>query len=202
MNPEFSDLVNQLILHWEGAAVQRIIVGLLGLGILVQTIRARTRHKCSGPMALIWILLAIAMMLFAGDPQGFITVVISTEYITRIRIIMAALSLLVLLITWENVRSTQLQERYALLWVATSLIVLICALFPAVVDLFRAVSGMSYVMAVVSVMFTFLLLVAFHFSITLSSMALKHSKVAQRVAILEARLQTLEDAATQSTTES
>ena len=185
-------LVNQLVEHWQGATVQRLLVGCFGLAILVQTIRARMRRKCTGPMALIWILLSLAMMLFASDPQNFITFVISTEYVVRIRVIMAALSLLVLLITWETVRSSQLQERYALLWVATSLIVLICALFPAVVDLFRAVSGMSYAMAVVSVMFTFLLLVAFHFSITLSSMELKQSKMAQRVAILEARLQKLE----------
>lgn len=195
MSPEFTEMANQLIQHWQSALFGRVIVGVLGLAVLLQTIRSRMRHKCSGPMALIWILLGLSMILFASNPQDFIILVISTEYITRIRIIMASLSLLVLLITWETVRSTHLQERYALLWVATSLIVLICALFPTVVDLFRAVSGMSYVMAVVSVTFTFLLLVAFHFSITLSSMELKHSKMAQRVAILEARLKTLEDQA-------
>ncbi|MFT5240389.1 MAG: hypothetical protein ACI9OU_000757 [Candidatus Promineifilaceae bacterium] len=199
MNTQFNDFVTQLIAHWERAAPARVVVGVIGAVIIAITLRARSRGKVSGPITCLWVLLGAVVILFASNPQNFITTVISTDYLTRVRIMMGFLSLLVLLITWETVRSTHLKERYALLWVATAVIVLVCALFPQAVDLFRAVAGMSYVMAVVSVMFTFLLLVAFHFSITMSSMELKQSKTAQRIAILEARLLEVENALSEKT---
>ena len=43
-----------------------------------------------------------------------------------------------------------------------------------------------------AVAFTFLVLVAFHFSIALSAIQSRESKMAQRVALLEARLNQLE----------
>jgi hypothetical protein len=99
----------------------------------------------------------------------------------------------VLYITFESIRRTHLQEKYALLWVATALIILISVLFPNAVSLFRAVTGMEYATAIATVSFTFLVMVAFHFSISLSAMQTKHSKVAQRIAILEARINKLEE---------
>jgi hypothetical protein len=71
-------------------------------------------------------------------------------------------------------------------------VIFLCALFPEAVNLFRAVTGMQYVTAVVAVAFTFLVLVAFNFSIAMSAMEADRDKIAQKVAVLEARLNELE----------
>ena len=97
-----------------------------------------------------------------------------------------------LLITLESIRVTRLQERYALLWVVTALVILAATLFPEAVNLVRAVMGMRYDEAVLAVAFTFLVLLAFHFSISVSALQSKLAKTAQRIALLDARIDELE----------
>jgi len=178
---------------WEDAIFYRIFIGLVGLLLLVFTGRVTWKRDCSILTGLLWIIAGIVLIVFSFIPQKMIEFVISTEYLTRIRIIMGLVSVLVLYITFESIRRTHLQEKYALLWVATALIILISVLFPNAVSLFRAVTGMEYATAIATVSFTFLVMVAFHFSISLSAMQTKHSKVAQRIAILEARINKLEE---------
>jgi hypothetical protein len=107
------------------------------------------------------------------------------------RVIAAVISLGVLTITLESIRRTHLHERYAILWVVTSVVILFISLFPHAIDLLRALMGMSYVAALVAFAFVFLLLVAFHFSITLSAMQDKQAKMAQRIALLQEELKQL-----------
>jgi uncharacterized PurR-regulated membrane protein YhhQ (DUF165 family) len=68
----------------------------------------------------------------------------------------------------------------------------LAAFFPQVMDLAREWLGMQYVTSVVAVVFVFLVLVSFHFSIALSALNDKAAATASRCAILEARLQELE----------
>lgn len=188
----FNDLVFRLTTGWEEATVQRVIIGLIGILILAVTMRWMWKRDCNLLVAALWVIVGSAFLVFSIYPQQVIKFVIGTEYMTRIRTIMGGVSLLVLFITLESLRRTHLQERYALLWVATALVILACVLFPHAVDLLRAVTGMEYAAAIAAVAFTFLVLVAFHFSISMSSMQSKQSKVAQRLAILEARVKKLE----------
>ena len=178
---------------WEGALFQRSIIGLLGLMTLILAGRVTWKGECSFVTGLLWMIAGSVLIVFSVIPQEVIRFVISTEYQTRIRVIMGLVSGLVLYITFESIRRTHLQEKYALLWVATALIILISVLFPNAVALFRAVTGMEYATAIAAVSFTFLVMVAFHFSISISAMQTKHSKIAQRVAMLEARLEKLEE---------
>jgi hypothetical protein len=187
------DAVNKYAIGWENAVFLRVLIGLVGLVILLLTGRAVAKRDCTVLAAILWLILSVILMVFSMYPTEFIGLVISTEYMTRIRFIGGGISLLVLLVTLESIRRTHLQERYALLWVTTALVILVCTFFPDAVALFRAVTGMEYSTAIVSVAFTFLVLVAFHFSISMSAILSKHAKVAQRVAILEARLKDLED---------
>jgi hypothetical protein len=172
-------------LGWEGAIFQRVCIGLVAG-------RVTWTKDCSILTGILWLIAGSVLIVFSIIPQQVIQFVITTEYQTRIRVIMGMVSILVLYITFESIRRTHLQEKYALLWVATGLIILISVLFPDTVALFRAVTGMEYATAIAAVSFTFLVMVAFHFSISLSAMQSKQSKVAQRVAILEARIKKLE----------
>ena len=79
---------------------------------------------------------------------------------------------------------------------ATGLGLLGAAIFPQAVNLLRAVMGMRYIEAMDAVSFMFLVLLAFHFSISVSAMQSKLDRIAQRNAILEARVEALENKAT------
>ena len=110
----------------------------------------------------------------------------------RIRALMAAVSIGVFLITLLAIRGYKLREKYAVLWLATAAMITLTALFPQLVDGARKWFGMQYVTSVVAVVFTFLVLVSFHFSIALSALNDKAAATASRCAILEARLRDLE----------
>lgn len=116
------------------------------------------------------------------------------SYLARIRWVMGVLSFVVLLVTFEAVRRSHLRERYALLWVSTGIMLMLCAVFTDVLDFFCALLGMQYVTFVVTVIFIFLLLVSFHFSIALSALGDDRSRLAQRCAHLETRVAELERA--------
>lgn len=200
MSPSAADdLIFRLTTGWEQAVVPRVLIGLVGFLILFLTVRSIWKRDCTALAAALWLIAGGVFLAFSAYPQQIIHFVIRTEYMTRIRVIMGGVSVLVLLITLESIRRTHLQERYALLWVATALVILTCVLFPHAVDLLRAATGMEYGTAIAAVALTFLVLVAFHFSISVSAMQSKQAKVAQRLAILEARLRELERDATRET---
>ena len=110
----------------------------------------------------------------------------------RIRALMGAVSVGVFLITLLAIRGYKLREKYAVLWLATAAMITLAAFFPQVMDAAREWFGMQYVTSVVAVVFTFLVLVAFHFSIALSALNDKAAATASRCAILEARIRELE----------
>jgi len=110
----------------------------------------------------------------------------------RIRVLMGAVSGGVFLITLLAIRGYKLREKYAVLWLATAAMITLAAFFPQVMELARDWFGMQYVTSVVAVVFLFLVLVSFHFSIALSALNDKAAATASRCAILEARIHALE----------
>ena len=193
MTPEELDnLVHRLLTGWSEAVGLRVVLLLVGAGILLLALTALLKRRCSFVSGLVWIGVGSLPVVFSLYPVETILRIVQTPYMTRIRVIIGAISLLMLLTTLESIRRTHLKERYALLWIATALALLLAAGFPKVVSLFRAVTGTEYATAVVAVAFAFLVLVAFHFSIALSAMESRQVKLAQRVALLEARLKRLE----------
>jgi CDP-diglyceride synthetase len=116
----------------------------------------------------------------------------AASQMVRIRALMGAVSAGVFLITLLAIRSYKLREKYAVLWLATAVMITLTAIFPHIVDKARVWFGMQYVTSVVAVVFTFLVLVSFHFSIALSALNDKAASTASRCAILEARIHELE----------
>jgi len=174
-----------------GIPAARLLFAVLGAAVLVLVVTGALRKRIGVYRCTIGLLVALLLLALARDLQllshiGHIT------FLGRIRLVMGILSFIVLLVTFESVRRSHLQERYALLWVSTGIIIMLCALFTSVLDFFCGLLGMQYVTFVVAVIFTFLLLVAFHFSIALSSLTDDRSRLAQRCAQLEARLRELE----------
>ena len=117
---------------------------------------------------------------------------LAASQMMRIRALMGAVSVCVFFITLLAIRGYKLREKYAVLWLATAATITLAAFFPQVMDAAREWFGMQYVTSVVAVVFVFLVLVSFHFSIALSALNDKAAATASRCAILEARLQELE----------
>ena len=134
-----------------------------------------------------------ALLVTLSLHSGFLSWVQQTTFLFRIRVMMGLLSVTVIAITFESIRISRLRERFALLWLGTGFMVLLVALFPQMIEFSTQILGVQYVTAVVGVVFTFLLLVSFHFSIALSGLEADRAKIAQRCALLELRIQAIED---------
>ena len=156
---------------------------VLGSGLAFVALRKRSRWlACTG------LLVGVALILFLSGITPDLTAARVTMEL-KLRVVTGLLSFLMLVATLEAVRRTQMHERYALLWVATGLVILFFALYPTTILVWlQRVTGMQYVTAIVIVIFAFLLLVSFHFSIMLSRSRDDAARLARRLALLEQRL--------------
>jgi len=136
------------------------------------------------------LILVTALLALAGF--GLWPFLAKATQMMRIRVLMGGVSVGVFLITLLAIRSYKLREKYAVLWLTTAVMITLAAIFPEVMDLTREWFGMQYVTSVVAVVFVFLVLVSFHFSIALSALNDKAAATASRCAILDARLRDLE----------
>jgi hypothetical protein len=105
--------------------------------------------------------------------------------------IVGALGLLVLVL--ELVRRRALMERYALLWLASSLVILVLAVWSdALTVLARQLGILSAPNALFFVALGFVLFLLLHFSAAMSRLTDQSKVLAQRQAILEQRLSEVE----------
>ena len=108
----------------------------------------------------------------------------------RVSIVGVVASLLLLLIVLELVRGRRLKERYALLWIATGLVLLVLSSWRDALNTMAGWLGVTgYPPAVLFAVATlFILLVLLHYSTVLSKLTDENVELAQRVALLEERL--------------
>jgi len=116
---------------------------------------------------------------------------------TPIRISIAAsiASLLLLLIVFELIRGRRLKERYALLWIATGLVLLVLSAWRDGLNMVAGWLGVStYPPAILFAVATlFIIIVLLYYSTVLSKLADENTILAQRLALLEQRLTDVRD---------
>ena len=178
---------------WTGLSASRAIAIFLSLLILTKLYGAVRRKQVSFLPGFFWFTGGVSMLTIALVP-GVVDVLMQVEPLTRVRLLSGVLSLIVLVITVESLRQTQMLERYALLWVITGVIILVFAVYPGIGVVVSRLTGLSYADAVVAILFSFFVLVIFHFSIALSAAHNKQARVIQRLAILEHRVDALDGA--------
>jgi hypothetical protein len=188
--PQLIKNIEIFVAQWGGTTVPRIGVAFLGVLICVWIGIALWERRIRIVGAVLGLVAGLFMIVAAIDPR-IVHFLADTSFLTRIRILMTVVSFVVVVVTVEAIRRSHLQERYAILWVTTGLIILVTAFFPSILDLFSLLLGTQYVTSVVAIVFTFLLLIAFHFSIALTGFQKKQAQIAQRFAILEARIEEL-----------
>jgi hypothetical protein len=108
----------------------------------------------------------------------------------RVSIIASIASLLLLLVVFELIRSRRLRERYALLWLLTGLVLLVLSAWRDGLNTIAGWFGVTgYPPAVLFAVGTlFILVVLLHYSTVISKLSDQNVILAQRLALLEARL--------------
>ena len=107
----------------------------------------------------------------------------------RVSIFAAIAAILLLAVIFELIRSRRLQERYALLWLVTGLVLLILAIWRNGLNVLARTVGIAYPpSALFLVVGLFVLVVLLHYSTVISKLADQNTILAQRLALLEAKL--------------
>ena len=111
---------------------------------------------------------------------------------TPVKITIAATiaSLVLLLVVFELIRSRRLRERYALLWLLTGVVLLVLSAWRGGLNtIARWVGVETYPPAILfAVASLFILAVLLHYSTVISKLSDQNSILAQRLALLESRL--------------
>lgn len=108
---------------------------------------------------------------------------------TDVQILAIAASSGLLLGVLELVRRRHLLERYALLWLLSTSVLLVLAIWRGLLETIASVIGVSYPpSALFLIAFAFILLLLLHFSASISRLSDQSKVLAQRLAQLEERL--------------
>jgi hypothetical protein len=108
----------------------------------------------------------------------------------RVSVVAAAASVLLILVVLELIRGRRLKERYALLWLATGVVLLVLSAWRDGLNTIAGWLGVtSYPPAVLFAVATlFILLVLLHYSTVISKLTDENVDLAQRIALLEERV--------------
>ena len=112
----------------------------------------------------------------------------------RVSIAAAIAALFLLAVIFELIRSRRLQERYALLWLLTGLVIFVLAIWRSLLGRASDLVGIAYPPSALFILAAFfILLVLLHYSTVISRLSEQNTSLAQRLAILESRLREAED---------
>ena len=112
----------------------------------------------------------------------------------RVSIVAALAAVILLLLILELIRSRRLQERYALLWLLTGIVILVLSVWRGLLAKVADLVGIAYPPSALFVLAAlFVLMVLLHYSTVISKLSDQNAILAQRLAILEHSLRTRED---------
>jgi hypothetical protein len=114
---------------------------------------------------------------------------------TKLQIVAVLASSALLLIVFEMLRRRRLIERYALLWLGSSLVLLLLSIWTGLLEIISKAVGIVYPPnALFMVAFTFVLILMLHFSLAISRLSGEIKVLAQEVARLDQGLSALGEA--------
>jgi hypothetical protein len=108
----------------------------------------------------------------------------------RVSIFAAIAALVLLLVIFELIRSRRLQERYALLWLLTGLVIFVFSVWRGLLAKVADLVGIAYPPSALFVLAAFFVLVVLlHYSTVISKLSDQNRILAQRLGLLERRLE-------------
>jgi hypothetical protein len=112
---------------------------------------------------------------------------------TRMQVLAIVVAAGLFFLVFELVRRKRLMERYALLWLFSTTVLLGLAVWKALLEKVANAIGIYYApSALFAIAFACVLVLLLHFSIVISSLSDQNKILAQRMAILQQRLEALE----------
>src|SRR3990170_4265624 len=86
----------------------------------------------------------------------------------------------------DLIRRGMLKEQYAILWLISSIVLLILSVWRQLLDKIAYVLGVAYAPSLLFlVAFVFLLLIVLHFSVIISNISEKNKRLSQEIALLK-----------------
>jgi hypothetical protein len=111
----------------------------------------------------------------------------------RLQVVSIAATLALFVVVFELVRRRRLMERYALLWLFSTIVLLGLAVWKQLLERVATAIGIFYApSALFVVAFGFILVMLLHFSLVISRLSDQTKVLAQRVGLLQQRLDELE----------
>ncbi|CAA9501034.1 MAG: hypothetical protein AVDCRST_MAG85-1755 [uncultured Solirubrobacteraceae bacterium] len=111
----------------------------------------------------------------------------------RVQVVSILLTAGIFGLVFELVRRRRLMERYALLWLLSTATMLALAVWRDLLELFSSAVGIAYApSALFAVAFGVVLVLLLHFSLVISRLADQNKVLAQRVGILQQRIDEVE----------
>ncbi len=104
-----------------------------------------------------------------------------------------ALSAVLFGLVLELVRRELLKERYALLWLGTSVLGLVVGVFPGIIVRFAVLFRFQMLTALFVVSFVFTLVVILGYSVVISRLSERNRRLTQEVALLANRVAEIEN---------
>jgi hypothetical protein len=112
---------------------------------------------------------------------------------TRIQIVAVAVTGGLFFLVFELVRRKRLMERYALLWLFSTFVLLGLAVWKGLLERVASTVGIYYApSALFAVAFAFVLAMLLHFSLVISRLADQNKVLAQKLGMLQERISGLE----------
>jgi hypothetical protein len=112
----------------------------------------------------------------------------------RLTLVAGAAVVAVLFVVIELIRRRKLQERYALLWIVTGVVMLVLAVWRGALYALAHAAGVAYPpSALYMVAGLFVLAVLLHYSTVLSRLSEQNKTLAQKVALMEQELRAKDD---------
>lgn len=110
-----------------------------------------------------------------------------------VQLVSIAISVVIFVVVIELIRRNYLKERYSLIWLATSVLLILFSLWRNLLDYISLKLGIYYPPSLLFlVAITFLIVLLLHFSTIISSLSEKNKRLAQEMGILKTRLDLLE----------
>ncbi|MEJ2685501.1 MAG: DUF2304 domain-containing protein [Candidatus Sulfobium sp.] len=110
-----------------------------------------------------------------------------------VQLVSISVSIFIFVVVIELIRRNHLKERYSLIWLATSLVLILFSVWRRLLDYISLKLGIYYPPSFLFlVAITFLIVLLLHFSTIISSLSEKNKRLAQEMGILKSRLDLIE----------
>lgn len=110
----------------------------------------------------------------------------------KLQIFVLIINFLFILAICEAIRRRKLDEKYALLWLVSALVIFIFTLFPDLLFKISDKLGVYYLSTLFILCFVFLMAITFSYAIFITRLTQRNKTLSQEVAILKSKVERLQ----------